>query len=83
MPGKFPYPNNLIADVKDIDPMQLIEECYSDDRLIGISTALSSLTEQEETVINMRYKHGATLKQILRFYDYVKCSCFRSSAITA
>lgn len=67
-PSKFPYPNNLIAAIRDTDPHELNEEYFSMDQLMGISVALSSLTEQEETMIILRYKHGATLDQIGNFY---------------
>lgn len=71
-PGKYPYPSNLIAAITDTDPEQLKDKTYSQDRLVGISAALSSLTEQEETMIILRYKHGATLTQIGHYYGVTK-----------
>lgn len=52
---KYPYPQNLIADAKNIDPNELEFEIYSPDRIKGIAVALATLTEQEETMIILRY----------------------------
>lgn len=71
-PGKYPYPKNLIAAIMDTDPERLADENYSIDRFAGISAALSSLSEQEETMIILRYKYGATLTQIGNYYGVTK-----------
>jgi RNA polymerase sigma factor (sigma-70 family) len=71
-PSKFPYPNNLIAAIKGIDPAQLKDESYTNDQLTGIYAALNSLTDQETTMIILRYKHGATLEQIGNFYGVTR-----------
>ena len=71
-PRKYPYPQNLIAAVKNINPCDMEAEHYSPDRMKGIAVALATLTEQEETMIILRYKHSAKFEQIGGFYGLTR-----------
>lgn len=69
---KYPYPHNLIAAVQGMKPDELEIDYYGTDRLKGIAAALATLTDQEETMIVLRYKHYATFEEIGRYYGFTK-----------
>lgn len=68
---EYPYPINLLAAIKCIDPSDMIEELsgLGLDRKRGIAAALATLTEQEETIVLLRYKHHQTLEQVGSHYE--------------
>lgn len=69
---KYPYPNNLVAAVYGTKADELENEYYSTDRLRGIAAALSMLTEQEETMVLLRFKHYATFEEIGGYYGLTR-----------
>ena len=64
----LPYPHNLIAAVRGLKPDEVEPEDISSDRQKGIAIALSLLSEKEETMLILRYRHNATLKEIGNYY---------------
>ncbi|MBR6529824.1 MAG: hypothetical protein IKT43_00205 [Clostridia bacterium] len=65
---EYPYPNNLIAAIKGIDPSELETEYYDSSRMKKIEAALATLTKREQAMVHMRYELAATYEQIGEYY---------------
>ena len=67
---ELPYPQNLIYAIFGIgaNDESAAKELLDRDNIVGLNVALSKLSDQEETMIILRYKHLLTLEEVGKHY---------------
>lgn len=69
---KFSFPANLIADILGHEGEEPPTEYLSRDCVMGLTVALSYLTDRERNILLLRYQYGFTLEQVAEKFSLTR-----------